>query len=483
MNQKKQQNIFLWLILIFTLLSIIPLFMISMYNHPSVDDFAYATGTHEVWKSSRNMLLVIAEAVKTSISYWHRWQGLYTSAFILALEPGIFGEQYYRITGFLTIGTLIFSNLIFFYYVLHKRLGESVLTASAFGMVTSFLMLHWMPSTVEGLFWYNGAMNYTFFFGLFLLLVCSVLSLFKEQSQAVAVIRVVMGSILAFLLSGGNHVTAFAGLLIVFMACVFAVMNRKKDELCRIGFVFIMEAAGFLLNVMSPGTRVRSNAFGKSQGVFITVWKAVRYVLESMNDWIGLALVVSITIMLPVVFRCVRRMREEKGFRFESPLLFFIVSVGLLAAMCCPSYYAMGEIGAGRLENVIYFAFIWITFLNVFYICGWIEGKISIERFQSDVWWKVTVTVLLIGMIIGCSRDSAGFLAWKSVKSGEALAYSLEADARYNLYIQSAGKNVEVSSYSFYPSLIFYGDITEDPQYWANQQIKEYYGLESVIRK
>ena len=49
-------------------------------------------------------------------------------------------------------------------------------------------------------------------------------------------------------------------------------------------------------------------------------------------------------------------LRKEKNFDFRYPLLVFIASVAFLIAMCCPSYYAMVAIGAGRLVNLIYFA-------------------------------------------------------------------------------------------------------------------------------
>ena len=63
------------------------------------------------------------------------------------------------------------------------------------------------------------------------------------------------------------------------------------------------------------------------------------------------------------------------------------------------------------------------------------------------------------------------------------MAYSLEADARYNLYIRSAGQDVEVSSFSFYPQLLYYDDITEDKEDWRNLQVEEYFELNSVVRR
>ena len=479
----KEQNIFLWCLIIFALVTISPLFVISFYNHPSADDFAYAVETHMVWKSTRNIFLVIKEAVMTSISYWNRWQGLYTSAFLLALEPGIFGEQYYRITGFLTIGTITIGNLIFFLYVLHKRLGETKLTAAAFGMAATFLMLHWMPSTVEGLYWYNGAMNYTFFYGVLLVLSCFVLSLCQEQSKIASVFKCVFGSVLAFALSGGNHVTAFAGLLVVAGIFGFCLLLKKRNYALPVGIVFLFETAGFLLNILSPGTKVRSNAFEEPKGVVWTIWSAVRYLLDRIDHWVGLALIVCILLMLPFIFQCVRRIRIEKKFEFRYPLLVFVVSIGFLTAMCCPSYYAMGSIGAGRLVNVIYYVFVLAAFLNAFYICGWLDRKFEFKEFSWDLNWILVTLVLTFGMIAGCGQKSAGYIAWDSVSSGETLAYSLEADARYNLYVNSVGQDVEVAPFSFYPQLIFYEDITEDTEDWRNQQVKEYYELNSVVRK
>lgn len=483
LGENKEQKIFLWCVIAITLMTIVPLLIISLYNHPSADDFAYAVDTHRVWKSNRNLFLVLKEAVNTAIGYWHRWQGTYTSAVLMSLEPGIFGEQYYRITGFLTIGSIALGNLVFSIYILHKKLGESKLTATAFGMLFSFLMLQWMPSTVEGLYWYNGAMHYTFFFGVLLLFSCLVLDLCKEQKKGSAIAKTFVGIILAFLLSGGNYVTGFAGILIVSIILGFCVFYRKKSYAISVTLILLFEIAGFLLNVLCPGTKVRSSAFEESRSILKTIWNAVIYVIDRMDRWIGLALVICIILMLPYIFGCVRRIREEMGFQFHYPLLVFVFSVGFLAAMCCPSYYAMGAIGAGRLVNVIYYAFILIVFVDVFYVCGWLDRKFAFKEFSWNLNWILTVFVLSFGMVAGCYQDSAGYLAWRSVASGEALAYSLEADARYNLYVNSKGQDVEVTSFRFYPQLLYYEDITEDADDWRNQQVREYYELNSVVRK
>ena len=70
--------------------------------------------------------------------------------------------------------------------------------------------------------------------------------------------------------------------------------------------------------------------------------------------------------------------------------------------------------------------------------------------------------------------------AISSIISGEAQLYAQESRQRYELYMQSAGKDVLVTPYSVKPELLFFDDITEDPEDWRNQSLTQYYDLASV---
>lgn len=464
-------------------LSIVPLLWISLYNHPSADDFDYAVGTYAAWKSGRSILAVLREAAATSVRFWHKWQGLYTSAFLLALEPAIFGEQYYRITGFLTVGMVVCANLLFFMYVLHRRLKGRRLTAAALGAASACLMLQQMPSAVEGLYWYNGAMNYTFFFGLLLAFFCLLLAICKEQKKSALILKMILASLCAVTLSGGNHVTAFAGLLLSAAVFAVAMILKKKRYAWSVAVVFLLEAAGFLLNVSSPGTKVRASAFAQPRGVIWTVWNALVFLLEQMNRWLGLAVLAALVLFLPFLWKEARGVYARTGFTFPYPLFVLLASIALMGAMLCPSYYAMGAAGAGRLVNVVYFAFILLLFVNAFYLCGYCAAQLEFSDFSWNYGWVLTVIFVGCGAVIGCMKGTAGYSAWKSVSSGEAGLYSQEADARYNLYINSKGEDVEVAPFSVCPALLYFDDITEDAEDWRNGNVAEYYGLNSVVRK
>ena len=46
---KKHQKMYYWIIILIVLVSLIPLCILSFYDHPSADDYDYAIITHAAW--------------------------------------------------------------------------------------------------------------------------------------------------------------------------------------------------------------------------------------------------------------------------------------------------------------------------------------------------------------------------------------------------------------------------------------------------
>ena len=86
------------------------------------DDYGYAYRTfrsgrrHSFWN-------VIKEAFATSAEFYQKWQGLYASAVLLALEPGIFGDKYYALTGILLLAIIVGANCAGTVYIFHRKCG------------------------------------------------------------------------------------------------------------------------------------------------------------------------------------------------------------------------------------------------------------------------------------------------------------------------------------------------------------------------
>lgn len=204
--------------------AVIPFLMLTYYSRPCVDDYSYAVDTHALIKSGNwNIISLFCAAWKTDVRFYHEWQGLYTSAFVLALQPGILGERWYGIGGVALIA-LMFGLTYYFLKTIFSLLGITKNNALS-ATVTIVLTLNGMPNIVQGLYWFNGAWNYIPFFYLTLF---NVALLLKYEFGMTPRKRWLMGSmLLSFLISGGNHVTGFLNIMLLALGLL---LTRKKKN-------------------------------------------------------------------------------------------------------------------------------------------------------------------------------------------------------------------------------------------------------------
>ncbi len=487
-KKQKRKKVYLWLLILFSICALIPLAVLSKYNHQSGDDYGYAYRTFQIWRETHSFWNVIKEAFATSAEFYQKWQGLYASAVLLALEPGVFGDKYYALTGILMLGIIVGSNCVSALYIFHHKCKCSRLESLAAGCVISFLMIEWMPSALQGLYWYNGAMNYIFFHAVLLLLVCVLVSL-AECDLHKKIAKTVLAVVLVVILAGGNHVTAFMGILLIVAFGIFcAVMKRWQNLICC-AITFVAMMAGFIFNVTSPGTKIRQSYFTETPGVIGTIWSAVKTGIACINNWMGLAVIVVAVLLFPIVISVVKNIREQYGFEFRYPLLVFVMSVAFLCAMFCPPIYAMGFQGDVRLTNVVYFAFVWLFVINEIYLCGWVVTKLESQEAGGQLKtagelsnsFVLVIITLVVGMLFGCGENMTGYQAYLLVRSGEAQEYSKEADERYALLCGSAGEDVVLKAYTVKPWMLFLDDITEEKDDWRNEYMRVYFGLNSVV--
>lgn len=485
-EKKRAEKIVLWLLIVITLLFVGPLLALSMYDHPSADDYWYAAAAYQAWCKTHNLWNVIKAAFETSADFFSHWQGLYTSAVLLALEPGIFGEQYYAWTGVLLLGVLYAGNLRLCYVVFHKRLGCGRLESMAFGCLLTFLMIQWMPSLRQGIYWFNGAVNYTFFYSLWMFLLAAVLNLYQPKTKVRQVGNFLVAVVLGVLLMGGNHVTAFAGLLSMLVSAGLGFAGKKRLAAAENLLLFFCMLAGFVINITSPGTRTRQAAFTDTPGVLKTIWYAVKAGLGACNSWSGIALLGGIVVSCPFILRMTGRLVKEKKFLFPCPLAVVVGSTGFVCALLCPPLYAMGTTGDGRLINIVYFTFVAAVFLNEIYLCGYLCRKMQLLEFPEKIVTKnyLAVSIIMVLVVLaGCGESMGAYQAALLLKSGEAERYGQEAFARYEILKESEGGEVELEPFSAQPYLLYPDDITEDEKDWRNDYMRQYFRLKSVKLK
>lgn len=266
-------------VLVLSILLLCPLVVEGMYNRPTSDDFAYSAQTRQVVKEGGNALQVAKAAWDTDVRFYNMWQGLYSSAFLQALHPGIWGERNYAWTTVIVVA-LALACLAGSLYILNKYLFKRspLFVASASLAVLAMLMLD-LPSAFSGLYWYNGAINYMPWIFADLLNACLVVDAFQKRKQGKRWMAPLLSSVLlSFLISGGNHVTAFCNILVLLVEAAALGCFR-----CFYAIAPLCSAcAGFVVMYVAPGTSIRQDALSE-QGFGDTILASLWHV----RDWGG----------------------------------------------------------------------------------------------------------------------------------------------------------------------------------------------------
>lgn len=462
-------------VLVLCLLIVLPLLLLGRYDRPSADDYDYALNTRLAVTEGRGFFGIIKAAWETDVEFYESWQGLYSSAFLLALQPGIFGEEHYVLTPYILF-TLFFLCLFFGFRILNRHfLGFSpLLPFSAAAFVLAFLML-WLPCPVEGIYWYNGAMNYMPWVFVNFLNLCLLVDISERQMGCGKILLLFLSVILAFLTSGGNHVTAFANILLLLFAGLYCVFKHKKP------YAFLPFAAaciGFLIMFNAPGTALRQSQLQKA-GVLNTILNTLSY-CKSLLPWLSLPWLLSLLLITPLLIRFFRS-RKEDSVRF--PLIPLLYSVMVVCGMLCVPFYAMSFFGDGRLTNVVWATFVLLSWLDYALVLRFVVFRLKEKKLhrlltgESDILTACLAALILILAVIlpADHHRSSAILAVDELQDGSAAEYAAEMDARFVLFKQDCSE-LKVPALSVRPELLFFADLGSDSDAWPNSVIGKYYG-------
>ena len=275
------------------LMSIMPLVIIGIYSRPCVDDYTYAKLTHELIASGNwNIFSLLEKAAEVDAYFYNNWQGLYSSAFILSLQPGIFGERYY----FIGVWALMLLMFICTYYFV-KTIFSLLQIKHYHLAMTSFLfvvILQGLPSAIEGLYWFNGAWNYTPFFFLSLVNLAVIIRYIFFPKNAKRYIFV--SALLSFVISGGNHVTGFLNILLLLCLTIPAFMRKKRYVLISLVSAII----GFVIMYTAPGTAKRQDFLNK-RGIIETLIHSILECYNRLQEWVNFNWIIYLFILTIIV--------------------------------------------------------------------------------------------------------------------------------------------------------------------------------------
>lgn len=488
MSNRKKQIIILNVVSILTLLVVIfPLLLISKYNYPSADDWSNGANGYHVIQSGGGFWELCAVTVKTVKDTYLRWDGRFSLVLFAALQPGIWGEEYYVLVTYLLIGMLIFSEMILCNFIINFRAQKQNNWYTLPIIIPALVMqILYSPFPEESFYWYTGAMNYTFVYGLSLLLIVLFIKLATQKYPIWKyILMTILTCITAILVGGNNFSTSLSCFLsLCILSVLFLFINRKAFY--RTWFVTALMGVSLIICILAPGNtnRLNNNFGGATGNAFEAILMSLVRSATNIYSWTTSKVLLMLVFVIPFMWMAVKNM----VYKFNMPVLFTIMTFGLYASQCTATMYVDGTTGGGRAADILYYSYvIWIVG-NVFYWLGWLNKReYKLATIMDKAEKRLDKLLLIYCAFIGCVlviliyrtdlRIITSYKAYRTWRQGWAQQYAAEWDARLEVLHDDSVKEVEFAPLTVQPEMLLYTDLQEDERYqWVNRDCATYYG-------
>ena len=473
-------------------LLLVPVFVLAVYARPSADDFIYAARTHAVVQQyGIDLPRLLQAAWDTNVYYYQNWQGLYVSGFTLAFQPAIFGNKYYGITLLCVLLPLFFCLYGLARCVVLRLDPAQKRLPWALALLLTFAFIEGMPAPVEGLYWFNGAMNYLPYFSLAVLnaglmfALCFPSALTKRRK----IVYVTVGCLCSFVIGGGHQVAGLLNVLILLLAVILCGRHRNFCQLPA----FMTAVVGLLFNVLAPGTRVRTAGFSGAGFVEAVVKSFILAALEWIR-WLDVPLV-CLLVLLALPFLHLARSAALPDRVFRHPVFGAAVTFVLMWAMIFLPSYTMGGIGAGRLLNVVWMTFVLGLAATEFLLFGWLERirgvslhgvrqfcKVHARKLSAAAACMLVMMACIGGHMVKEGQDNyfaTSLEAAYELADGQAKRYADALDEREAILNDDTRQDVTIRPLNDNerPWLLFYTDVAPGPDMWG---LTPYFNKQSV---
>ena len=489
----KKRNFIILLIIIF-ILSLIPLYCIAGYAHPSVDDYFYGAETAQIWQSTHSLSQVFQKSFELMKESYITWQGNFAAIFLMRLQPAIFGEAYYVLAPILLITSFVISMVMFFYLFLKRCFHATTLSSIGISIVITFAALQFTYMPSDSFYWYNGAIYYTFFFTLMLFLFSSLIGIATAKSCWLKSVYFIISLLLAFIIGGGNYATALFTPIVLGIITIYFIYKHNKIFI-PCAFITVVTFVSLLVSMIAPGNAVRQASVAGGPSVIRALIYSFAYGAYSIANSTTLPVTILWIALLPVFYHIAAK---YTSWEYKYPLLFLIFTFGVYCSQGTPVFYAQGLNIPYRMMNIIYFSYYGFVTINLIYFMGWFHRHFGhtafanyICNFYASKRWLAKSMIFLLSFTISCvglitiTRTDADQTlvanlplsvdAAYAILNGSAATYDQELTERDKLLSSSQEVDIIVPELSVTPSPLFHTDITEDPTNWKNAHLSVYY--------
>lgn len=471
------------------IISIIPILWISQYLHPFADDYVFGAEVYKVWNATHSFPACIQSAWNVAMTMYNTWQGTYAACFLMALQPGVFGQ--YWVGTFILLFSLMSSTYTILYLLMRKILHTNLLVYLFVSTIFVLTTIQFTWSYYDAFFWYNGAMYYTLFYSLSLLL-GSLLICYQRTSSQIK--RLAIGAIsicLAIIVAGGNFVSGLGMGAILFTSIILMRLEQKKWSFFCI-FILLIYGISFTISVLAPGNAYRQITVEDQPNIIMAFFIAIGKSFEFLADSSNIVQILLISILAPVIIRLAR----TSHFKFSHPWICLLLTTVLYSSFFFAHSYAMGSRGPGRVQNIYSYIYLWFICLNIYYLSGAMFRKaeqkaplssalvnlftISKQKYTQSLQYVsyFVMTILILSVTI---KQSTTNRTVSLILKGTALKFDQEMSEREKTLKNSKEKTLALPPLIVKMPSDAFNDITIYPGYWINQGMARYYDKKKIV--
>ena len=468
-----------WLLLALLIASLVPLLLLGRYDWPSSDDYCYAYLPHEALLQGGSFW---GEVWHTMWGYYKSWQGTFTALGLMAVTPLTFSEYLYWLTPVVMLASLCIGTFKLTDTLVRRGLGGTWRQTVFVAAPMLLLSIQFVPSPKDSFYWWNGAVYYTFTYGIMLLLVERFTALKLAQSRRQMLWAVLPGIPAAILVGGSNYVSALLATLIGGLFLLWFLWKERGKFLPGL-VLFLALAIPFAISFLAPGNQVRQDSAAEPLGAVGAVILSIFQAGKDCLTWPNWVHVFALLLLIPAAWG----LTEKVKFSFPLPLFFSVFTFLLFAAQNAPHYYALSQAGPERLRSIVYYAFYWLIVLNLWYWMGWLRRAVLPRVKEPEKLLRrcrqLIPVVLVLLVVVGLGRcwgSLACVRASASLADGSAAAYYQEQAARMDDLLDPNVTDSVFEPIQNRPPLLYNSDITTDPADWRNNLMRMFYHKNSV---
>lgn len=424
-----------------------PFIFLALFNHPSSDDFCYASSPFSVW-----------EAIKV---HYFGWSGRYFSVFIL--------KSYYSFWDtistykYMPLFLLIFTFLGIYQFM--KALAKGVFSKSRLlwgALAVEVCYLLSMPATVSGFYWVNAAYQYQVSIILCLFFLSWLIQPINRIHWYQKMIYTVVGCLFAIAIAGSNEIAMVISFSIVVLGTLRAIYLRDPHLkfwiiLCSVTIVFT------LIVILAPGNSVRSGHFPERHQFWLSALNSVSASMKYIYEWSLNPVLLSMgALFLPFAQSFAKKSPYLKEIKKRHILFFLAYWFGTLSVLFFVSYFSMDRPPASRTMNVLYFFFLIGWFIALFGITQWISNTYFFLAIPRVYWVNRSFTFLASTTFLASLLINPHFSQAVVDLTQKAYPYHSNLTARYQQIDQNHQQNIsqmDIIPTQNPPSTIFFEDI------------------------